>query len=120
MIFPGIFGLVVGLGILGQWLSSYLRDQIPELETEPIRIWFHIAGEALTALALITSGIGLLTGVSWAPALYFLAVGMLIYTSVVSPGYFAQQGKWGWMIFFGLLLALATLSLFYVLRALPI
>lgn len=120
MIFPGIFGLVVGLGILGQWLASYLQKQIPELETEPIRIWFHIAGEALTALALMASGIGLLADASWAAPLYFLAVGMLIYTSVVSPGYFAQQGKWGWMLFFGLVLALATLSLFFVLRALPV
>jgi len=63
------------------------------LKTEPIQIWFHIIGEMITALALILSGIGLITRRPWASILYLVASGMLIYTAIVSPGYFAQQGK---------------------------
>ena len=89
--------------MIGQWIISYTKKQIPELQSEPIRIWFHIGGEIVTALSLIVSGIGLLAACSWSPTLYFVAVGMLIYTTIVSPGYFAQKGQWIWVFIFGTL-----------------
>ncbi len=114
MLFPSIFAIVIGLGMIGQWTMSFISKQIPELETEPIRIWFHIIGELITALALIISGIGLLAGWSWAPILYLVASGMLIYTAIVSPGYFAQQGKQIWVIFFFVLILITTVSILRV------
>jgi len=48
MQFAAIFGIILGLGMIGQWGMSYFSKQIPELETEPIRIWFHIAAEMVT------------------------------------------------------------------------
>jgi hypothetical protein len=106
MLFPAIFALVVGLGMIGQWTMSFITKQIPELKSEPTRIGFHLVGEMLTALVLILSGIGLLAGWSWAPVLYLVASGMLIYTAIVSPGYFAQQGKWIWVGIFAILILL--------------
>ena len=50
MAFASIFSIIVGLGMIVQWTMSYISKQIPELETEPIRIWFHIAAEMATAL----------------------------------------------------------------------
>jgi len=115
MIFPAIFAIVVGLGMIGQWTASYLRKQIPELEKEPIRICFHIAAEMATALCLIASGIGLLTTQAWSVLLYLVASGMLFYTAIVSPGYFAQRGQWGWLVLFGVILILDLLGIFIVL-----
>ena len=66
MIFPAVYALVIGFGMIVQWSISYLTHQIPELTSEPIRIKFHLAGEFVTAAALIASGIGLLAA---APAL---------------------------------------------------
>ena len=82
MIFASVFSIVVGAGMIGQWVMSYANQQIPELRTEPIRIWFHIAAEMVTALCLICGGIGLLINVSWARPLYLIAIGMLFYTSM--------------------------------------
>ncbi len=111
MRFTAIFALIVGLGMIGQWTMSFITKQIPELETEPIRIWFHIIGEMVTALALILSGIGLITSRPWAPILYLVASGMLIYTAIVSPGYFAQQGKWIWVGIFSILILISVFSI---------
>jgi hypothetical protein len=36
---------------------------------------------------------------------------MLIYTAIVSPGYFAQRGKWIWVLILGVLILLAIVSL---------
>ena len=114
MNFSGIFALVVGVGMIAQWLMSYLSKQIPELTTEPIRIGFHIAGEMVTALMLIISGIGLLSLAPWSPTLFLVACGMLIYTAIVSPGYFAQKGQPIWVLIFGILIILTGISVLLV------
>jgi hypothetical protein len=113
--FSAIFTIIVGLGMLGQWTASYLSKQIPELTSEPIRIGFHLAAEMLTAVALIIAGAGLLGGAAWGTDLFLIATGMLIYTAVVSPGYFAQKGEWRWLLPFLVILILAGVSIFLVL-----
>lgn len=63
------------------------------MEREPIRLAFHLAAEFATAALLIMGGTGLLLGKSWARFLSAVALGMLLYTVMVSPGYFAQSGQ---------------------------
>lgn len=114
MTFSAIFAILVGAAMIGQWTASYVTKQIPELQSEPFRIWFHIAGEMVTAVSLIVGGIGLLTVQSWAPALFLISMGLLLYTAIVSPGYFAQKGQWIWVLIFGVLVALAIIAILAV------
>ena len=115
MIFPALFAILVGVGMIAQWAMSYLSKQIPELQSEPIRIAFHIAAEILTALMLIIAGIGLFSNQSYSRPLFLIAVGMLFYTTVVSPGYFAQKGKWHWVGIFALNITLGVISISLVI-----
>ncbi|GMR11662.1 MAG: hypothetical protein BMS9Abin28_2499 [Anaerolineae bacterium] len=114
MTFSAIFAILVGAAMIGQWTASYVTEQIQELQSEPLRIWFHIAGEIVTAVSLIVGGIGLLTVQPWAPALFLVSMGMLLYTAIVSPGYFAQKGQWIWVLIFGVLIALAIIAILAV------
>lgn len=116
MVFPGVFALVIGVGMIGQWAASYFAKQIPELKTEPIRIGFHLAGEMLTAGLLIFSGVGLLLGAARASIVFLLAMGMLFYTAIVSPGYFAQQGKWIWVVIFGAMIVVGVFAVVAVVQ----
>ncbi len=115
MLFAALFALLVGVGMVAQWTISYAREQIPELESEPVRIGFHIAAELITALCLIIAGIALLLNASWAVRVYLIAIGMLFYTSIVSPGYFAQRGQWGWLGLFVGIIFLGLVSIPFVL-----
>ena len=108
------YAIVVGLAMIAQWSVSYATNKIPELTTEPIRIRFHIAGEVATALSLLAAGIGLLASQRWAPSLYLVAMGMLFYTALVSPGYFAQKGKWAWAAVFAVLIGLGIICVLSV------
>ena len=65
MKFASIFSIIIGTGMIGQWMMSYFTKQIPELKSEPTRIWFHIAAELTTAICLLVSGIGLLITANW-------------------------------------------------------
>ena len=115
MVFASIFELVVGAGMIGQWLFFLATGQVPELKTEPLRIRFHLAAEFTTAIALLVGGIALLTDQTWARWFYLLAVGMLLYTVIVSPGYFAEKGQWAFVGMFAVVLILALVSLALVI-----
>jgi hypothetical protein len=114
MAFASFYAILVGLGMIGQWSFFLATKRVPELKTEPFRIAFHLAGELLTAIALIAGGLGLLTDASWGRSTYLVAVGMLLYTVIVSPGYFAQKREWPMVGMFAVLLALALVSLVLV------
>jgi len=115
MVFSGVFGIVVGLGMIGQWAASYLGGNIPELKTEPIRIAFHLAAEMLTAAILIAGGLMLLLGAASGQTVFLVACGMLFYTCIVSPGYFAQQGNWTWLVMFSVLIVLGVAAVIAIL-----
>jgi len=111
MVFPAVVALVVGLLMVGQWVFFLVSGQVPELKTEPRAIRFHLAAELLTAGALVAAGLGLLLGAGWGRSLYLVATGMLLYTLINSPGYFAQRGQWALVGMFAVLLALALAGL---------
>ena len=111
MIFAAAFALIVGVGMIGQWLFFLATGQVPELKTEPYRIRFHLVAEFATAIALLVGGAALLTNQAWSQWFYLLAVGMLLYTVIVSPGYFAEKGQWAFVGMFAAVLLLALVSI---------
>jgi hypothetical protein len=113
----GWFGIVIGLLITGQWAFFLRAGAIPELQTEPIRLGFHLAAEFVTALALIVSGVATLRADPWGRSGLLVALGMLLYTVIVSPGYFAQRGEWPLVAMFGVLLLSALVMLARLWRA---
>ncbi len=112
----GWYSILVGVLMVGQWGFFLATGQVPELKTEPIRIAFHLAAEFTAALGLMIGGAGLLKGRIWANAVYLVATGTLIYSAIVSPGYFAQQGQWAFVGMFGVLLVLALVGVWTVAR----
>jgi hypothetical protein len=100
MTFAAIYAIVVGFAMIGHWSYSI-----------PIHIILHIVAEFITAAALLASGFGLLFDTCWGLEAYLVAVGMLFYTMIYSPGYFAQKGKWPMVGLFAVLIILGIVSL---------
>lgn len=117
MKFAAWYAILVGLLMVGQWIFSLTSGQVPELQSEPWRIAFHLLAEGATALSLILGGTALLRRTTWAQPVYLVATGMLLYSLIVSPGYFAQLGEWPLVGMFAALLVLALVSLAIVMRA---
>jgi hypothetical protein len=111
MIFAGIFAVAVGLLMIGQWAFSLATGRVPELQTAPLSIGFHLAAEILTALALILSGLAILKKITWGRTLFLVAGGMVLYSVINSPGYFAQRGQWIAVGTFAVLFVLAVFLL---------
>ena len=120
MLFSAIFSIAVCVLMIIQWIITIARGNVQSLEsgstsgrgrTEMI---FHWVAEFGTALMLLSGGIGLLVNATWAPIVFYIAAGMLIYTVINSPGYFAQQGQWSMVGMFSVILILAIVSIILV------
>lgn len=99
------FQIVVGMCVFGWWITAALTDGIVELSEGRIDIIFHIAAELLMAGLLVAAGLSILRRgrTPQTTMLSGLALGSLLYSSVNSPGYFAQQGAWPAVALFAML-----------------
>ena len=119
MNFPAWYGIVVGILMIAQWTFSILSGSVPEFQTEPWRIGFHLAAEFVTAIMLIIAGIAVLRSAAWGRTILLIGLGMVVYSEIVSPGYFAQLGGWPMVGMFMVLLGGAIWSVLLLLRANP-
>lgn len=90
------FQILVGIAVIGWWTVAAATNGIAELEQGRTDIVFHIAAEILMAWLLIAAGRLVIRRGMTSPTavLSGLALGALMYSSINSPGYFAQQGAW--------------------------
>ncbi len=116
MKFSAWFSILVGVMMFLQWSFFLVAGQVPEFQTEPVRIAFHLAAEFLTAVSLILGGVFLLKNKHWSRSFLLVAAGMLAYTTVVSPGYFAQQGVWPIVLMFAVVFALNVVNILFLVR----
>ena len=70
----------------------------------------------MTAVLLIVAGVGMLRARTWSRGVGLFAFGLLVYTSIVSPGYFAQLGQWPLVAMLAVVLALAAVCIVMLLR----
>lgn len=115
MKFPAWYAILVGLLMIAQWTFSILSGGVPEFQSEPWRIAFHLTAEFSTALLLIVSGIATLKSAAWGKTAILVGLGMVIYSEIVSPGYFAQRSQWALVAMFAVLLFGAALSVMLLL-----
>lgn len=95
MSFVAWFEILVGVLIAGLWLTLFATRQIPEIAAGHRDIWFHIVAELLTAILLVGAGAALLRSDSDTARLAAaVAAGALLYTTVNSPGYYADRRQW--------------------------
>jgi len=86
------FAIFIGLSMIAMWFMFYVTGSIPEIETRPLELTLHLIAEFITAALLVFAGLGLIKSTSWGYSAYLLATGMLLYTLIMSPGYFLQAG----------------------------
>ena len=116
MKFPAWYGISVGILIILQWIFSIAIGSIPEFQTTPWAIGFHMVAELFLSLTLLMSGIATLHAKPWGDKTLLVALGMAIYSEINSPGYFAQLGQWALVAIFAILLFGATSAVMMILK----
>lgn len=111
-----VYALVIGIMMLLMWLFFIIAGMVPEFESKPAEISLHLAAEFITAGALIASALVMIKGHSSGKWLFPFSIGMLMYTLIVSPGYYIQSGDIPFVIMFGTLIVLSIIFLAIHLR----
>ena len=106
-----LYSIIIGIAMIGMWLSLIANNQVPEINTEPIRITYHLIGEFLTAILLLIGGFGLYDNRGWGFHMWLIAMGMLLYTVVVSAGYYGQLGD---VVFMGMFSVMQLLTIVFI------
>jgi len=112
----GSYAVFMGASMISMWSVLIGTGEVQEIESEQIRISFHLAGEFLTAAALIIGGVGLYLDLRWGFNLYLVSMGMLTYTLVVSPGYYGQDGQYAFVAMFVAFMAVTVVLIAYSLK----
>jgi peptidoglycan/LPS O-acetylase OafA/YrhL len=113
------FQIIVGMAVAALWVVLLATGQVPEVTAGRVDIWFHIAAESAMALLLLTAGVAALRRVAVARLLSSLALGLLLYSAVSSPGYYAERGDWLVVAAFAVVVAAAAACVAAVVRAVP-
>lgn len=116
--YPIVVSAVMGLALVGLWVMLLARHAVPELTAGLPSIRFHIAAELLTAAALLASAVWLAAADSPAARLLATAsLGAVAYSTVNSPGYYADRGNRAIVVMFGVLTVLAVTAIAVLLTA---
>ena len=101
-----VYAIVVGVFMVGFW-GALVATRKAELDRRPWDMTFHLAAEFGTASLLILSGAGALFHFADVSVLAPVALGMLLYSVVNSPGFYAGRKNWPMV---GLVAVLTLLS----------
>ena len=107
----GIYSVLMGCSIIILWVILLTSNQVPELNTEPASIYFHIVAELLMAVLLLICGISFLLGYKWSVRLFTFSTGLLVYSVINSSGYYANNGQISMVIVFMIILILTLVIL---------
>ncbi|RPI87690.1 MAG: hypothetical protein EHM41_04070 [Chloroflexi bacterium] len=110
MTYVAIFVIAVGILMMGQWIFLLISEKVPEMQTAPLQIAFHITAELLTSIILIMGGVCLLANSLFGYPLTLFGLGLLMYTVINSPGHFAQRREWPFLVMFVILIVLTLVS----------
>ncbi|MCK4529816.1 MAG: hypothetical protein KAU44_01450 [Candidatus Marinimicrobia bacterium] len=100
---------VIGMLMIMQWVFFIVTGNVPEFETTPVSIAFHISIEIITAILLIFASLICKKRIIRETLLLY-GQGMLGYTVINSAGYFAQSGQWVFLAMFALLLVISIFN----------
>jgi len=89
-----LYTIIIGITMLGMWFLLLIKREVPDLKTKPTQIFFHLVAEFLTAVMLIIGGIGFIMNQPWGMALFFIAIGMVIYSTINAAGFYGQLKDW--------------------------
>jgi len=89
-----LYTIIIGITMLGMWFLLLIKREVPDLKTKPTQIFFHLVAEFLTAVTLIIGGIGFIMNQPWGMAIFFIAIGMVIYSTINAAGFYGQLKDW--------------------------
>ena len=111
----GVYSIIIGVSIIGLWIMLLATGNVPELETEPISIYFHLVAEIVMGALSLISGVALFRNLRWANPMFILSSGFVMYSVINSSGYYGNTNDWPMVIMFMAILVLSGIFTYKML-----
>jgi len=98
------------------WVVMLLSGSVTELRDGSVEIYLHLVAEFATSIVLIVGGALVLMRRWPGNSVLLVGLGMLTYTVVVSPGYYADLGEFAFIVMFAVLFVLTVAAIVVTLR----
>ena len=116
--YPIAVSALMSVALFGLWGRLLVRHAVPELNAGLPSIRFHIVAELLTAAVLLAGAVWLAVADSPMARLVAAAsLGAIAYSTINSPGYYADRGQRAVVVVFGVLTVLALTAILVLVTA---
>lgn len=105
------YAIVVGAAMVGLWVELVWSGGLARLGAGGPELALHLAAEAATVLALVATGVAILTDRRWGLRLLPVALGMLLYAAVDAGGFYAPLVDGPLAVLLALVIAATALAL---------
>jgi hypothetical protein len=112
-----VYSLLVGSLMLAWWGISLAGGALERTDRSRAEMALHLLAEFLTAAWLLAGGVALIIMGTGAAGFAGVGLGMLLYTVIVSPGYFLARREYPPVYVFGGLAALTVVAIVLLLLA---
>ncbi|SHI41394.1 hypothetical protein SAMN02745751_00291 [Dethiosulfatibacter aminovorans DSM 17477] len=110
-----VYSIFLGASIILLWIMLFVSNNIPELSSSPLTIYFHITAESIMALISVSAGYLLLRNKNTGYTIFLIASGSIIYSVINSSGYYAHSGNMPMVYMFAVLLILQCVFALYAI-----
>ncbi len=114
---PSYFAILIGLCMLLMWIFFIVSGNVPEFEEKIWEIIYHLVAEFSTAILLIVAGLMTLRKHRLGRPMLLVSLGMLLYTVIMSAGYYAQRGTVAFVVMFSVFTVAAILAIISTIKA---
>jgi len=101
------YSIIGGITMIIFWMMLYHKKELSEITMEPVKAFIHIGSDIGTAIILIIGGFGILADQVWGFSIYFVSMGLLMYSIMNFLGYYGQEKNWPVVGFYILLFVVA-------------
>jgi hypothetical protein len=101
------YSILAGLALTIYWVALYKNDEHTPLLSTPLIKAFRLGRDSLTILLLIIGGIGVTSNQLWGYSVYFISMGLLIFSLCDFTIYHGRNKDWAPFGFFVLLTLVA-------------
>lgn len=112
----GIYAIVVGSLMIIMWSIFVATGQVPEFQSRPVEITLHLIAEFVTATGLVIGGALTIRKIRLGVPILLFSMGLLMYTLIVSPGYYIEGGAVFFVLMFALVFVLSAIFLITAVR----
>jgi hypothetical protein len=78
--YAALYSILAGIALTIYWIALYKNDEHTKLLSSPLITVFRLGRDGLTIFLLIIGGIGVIAGQFWGHLVYFISMGLLIFS----------------------------------------